>query len=202
MCPAGIQPCHGARGPRRTAAPVPREQDLSATGKVQVQGAQTVRLYQHPPQHSSASAAPQAKEPQEPRDTLVPSVSLPPQLQHHTTAHHLRLLRGALPVPSQTPQPHPLPQHRFGASLHRSGEAGCSWRQAGHLGRGSEGGLEPGGKQGSAPQCSQTPRIRVTAQLRAAVLHKKKQTNKAMRFSSPKSGLFCPTFEKPLRFRP
>lgn len=49
---------------------------------------------------------PRTEETQEPRGTLAPSVPLPSKLQHHTTACHLHSLRGALPVPCQTPCPH------------------------------------------------------------------------------------------------
>lgn len=113
MCPAGIQPRHGARGLCKTADPLrlaPLGQDLSTTGKVQVQGAHAAWLCWHPsPQHSSASAALQTEKPQEPSGTLAPSMPLPSKLQHHTTACHLCPLRGVLPAPCQTPQPHPPP---------------------------------------------------------------------------------------------
>lgn len=226
MCPAGIRPHHSAQGPSRTAEPLwpapwgqdPSTQRRSSCRVLRQRGCAGI------PALSTALPAlsPPTEKPQEPRGTLAPSTSLPSKLQHHTIVHHRCPLRGALPVPCQTPHAHghihptallwdqPAPLRKTASTcrpqgtLHVPQPKGCacarySWgRQDTWKGAVREGWTPDTSRD--QPCSTRKPwEHGITAWLQAVVLHKKKQSDEV--FQPPK-WLVLSDSEKPLRFSP
>lgn len=181
MCPAGIRPRHSAQGPSRTAEPLwsaPWGQDPSTQGRSSCRVLRQHGCAGIPALSTALAALPPRQRSPRSQGALWPP-ACPCHLSCSITPQPITSARSEglcwCPAKPHMPMAHPLPSTALGsicttqeASQHMQAtrHPTCSpaqgvWvcqvllGQAGHLERGSEGGLERRHKQGSALQRSQ-----------------------------------------------